>query len=156
MHWKLSRVTSIVMVVINIKTRRVSDLRKATLLIAAASFFAICISVRWMHTNYTLRALHQGPITPPVNIVIHTSLCNEGPTSNISTTSLSKPTIERRRGDYPQYHHISQMVEGPALSATNVEDAVCRFRRIKYWNHFPHTYVLEYAKHLYLLTNFCP
>ena len=121
-------------------TRRVSNLRKVTLLIAAAKFFAICITIRLMHTSNTLqKVLLHGPSTPPANIVIHPSLCKEGPTSNISTTSLSKPTIKSRRGDYPHYHHISQMVEGSALSATNTEDAVCKLRRIKYWYHFPHT-----------------
>jgi hypothetical protein len=128
------------MVAITTKARRNAVLKKVTLMIATASFFVICISVRLMQN--TLQIIRRGPTTRPntKTIIIHPSYCEEGPTSNISTTSLSSPTIERRRGDYPQYHNISQMVEGPALStATNMEHAVCKFRKIKYWHHFPHT-----------------
>lgn len=134
-----SEIKSVGMVAITVKIRRTSVHRKILLLIATASFLVICISVELLYN--TLQILRQGPTTPPINIVIHPSSCKEGVTSNISTTSLLKPTIERRRGDYPHYHHISQLVEGEGLSATNTENAICKFRTVKYWHHFPHTYV---------------
>jgi hypothetical protein len=147
------------MVAISIKIRRLSLLRHVTMLIAVASFFVVCLFARLIMFNpLPIRISRQGPTTPPVQIIIHPSFhdegpttntsmriiihpssCEEGPTNNISITSLSTPTSERRRGDYPHYHHISQIVEGPALTATNFEYAICKFRRIKYSHHFPHS-----------------
>jgi hypothetical protein len=129
------------MVAIHVKRRRVSNVRKVILLIAAVGLFVICTSIRLMYTTRQIMSQGLLLITPPVTLVIHPSSCEEGPTTNISTTLLSKPNLERRRGDFPVYHHISQLLEGPALSTTtNVdENAVCKFRWVKYWDHFPHT-----------------
>lgn len=65
------------------------------------------------------------------------SQCNE------ASTSMSKWTFTSLRAaeDYPKYHDLSDFLEGPSLSDQNVETAVCEFRRVKYWHHFPHAYV---------------
>ena len=132
-----SKMKSVSLVAITIKTRNFSFLRRVTVLLAVASFLVVCITVRLI--VHTFHIMHQGPITLPVRMSVHPSFCNEGPTTNISSTSLSISKTERRRGDYPHYHHMSQIVEGPALTAPNVEHAICKFRRIKYSHHFPHT-----------------
>ncbi len=125
------------MVVITSKTRRLSVRRYGHLPVIVASFFIICRVVSLLKN--TLGNISQASTVPPVDIVIHPSLCEEGPTTNISSTALSKATSERRRGDYTYYHHITQIVEGPGLTATDTELAICKFRKIEYWNHFPHT-----------------
>ena len=132
-----SKMKSVSMVAITIKTRNFSVLRRATILIAIASFLVVCITVRLI--IHTFHIMHQGALTPSIRINVHLSFCNEGPTTNISSTSLSISKTGRQRGDYPHYHHMSQIVEGPALTAPNVEHATCKFRRIKYSHHFPHT-----------------
>ena len=60
------------------------------------------------------------------------SHCNETITSSLETTSLTD-------SDYPQYKSLSQLLEGPGLTALDLDEAVCEFRRVRYWFHFPHT-----------------
>jgi hypothetical protein len=81
------------------------------------------------------------PYTVETKVIVHQSVCNEGPTDNITRTSLFSTEIRRRRGEYPQYHHISQILEGPAMKTRHFDKAICKFRQIKFWEHFPHTYV---------------
>ena len=118
------------------KPRKVYIHRLAAMLLVV-HLFALCSYTRSLHR--ILQMTPQEPLHPIVNIVIHPSSCEEGPTSKISTTSLSTAASIQRRGEYPYYHHISQIVEGPALTATNVSDAVCKFRNVAYRYHFPHT-----------------
>ena len=128
---------SVSMVVITSKARRFSVRRYGHLPVVVASLFIICRVVSLLMN--TIGNISQASTIRPVDIVIHPSLCEEGPTSNMSTTVLSTATSERRRGDYTYYHHITQIVEGPGLTVTDTELAICKFRQIQYWYHFPHT-----------------
>ena len=60
------------------------------------------------------------------------SRCNETTTSSFATTTLAD-------SDYPQYTSLSSLLEGPGLAALDLDEAVCEFRYVKYWGHFPHT-----------------
>jgi hypothetical protein len=81
------------------------------------------------------------PILSPSNsatftkFIIHTSQCNENVTSNWRKTSLSSI---KNWGVYAQYHQLSQIVEGPALKHGHIDNAICEFRPVRYWQHFPH------------------
>jgi hypothetical protein len=74
-------------------------------------------------------------------LVVHQSVCNEGSTSNITRTSLYSSEGQRRRGEYQQYSHLEQILEGPAMKILHFDKAICKFRQITYWEHFPHTCV---------------
>jgi hypothetical protein len=44
---------------------------------------------------------------------------------------------------FPQYSKISDFMEGLALRKPHPSAAVCEYRDIKFWRHFPHGYVLK-------------
>jgi hypothetical protein len=126
------------MVAISAKPRKIVEYRREAIINAVYLLF-VCTFFGSIHGF--LKMTPQKPPDPPVNIVIYPSVCEEGPTSNIITTSLSTAKSIQRRGEYPYYHHMSQIVEGPGLTAQYGKDAICKFRQIKYWYHFPHRYV---------------
>jgi hypothetical protein len=59
------------------------------------------------------------------------SQCEEDVTSKWIQTSLAK--------GYPQYRQLSDFLEGPALTDQENDFAICEFRYMRYWFHFPHT-----------------
>jgi hypothetical protein len=42
---------------------------------------------------------------------------------------------------FPQYYSVADFMEGPALTHPHPTAAVCKFRDITFWYHFPHAYV---------------
>ena len=125
--------------VVTVESRRGVVFRGVGLLYAAILLMFVCTSPALLSN-----ILWSAPLVaehPKDKVVVHASSCEEGPTSDIGTTSISPTTPVGRRGEYPDYHHISQMVEGPALSTNNVEKAICKIRLISNWHHWHHTYV---------------
>jgi hypothetical protein len=131
------------MVIVFPRIRRVRS-RRIGITLHACALFAICTTYRvsyWLsiEKNSNNSNSSSNRKLTSVDVVVHSSLCEEGPTSRMQKTSLFHAT--KRRGDYTQYHHISQILEGPALREHNNPDAVCKIRYLQYWDHFPHTYV---------------
>lgn len=63
--------------------------------------------------------------------IIVPSQCKEDVTSKWVHTSLPR--------EYPQYRRLSDFLEGPAFTIPHPDSAICEFRYIRYWFHFPHT-----------------
>jgi hypothetical protein len=118
------------------KPRRIAVCRLVALLYVATLLF---VSISSAILTTILWTPPREDTIPKIKVVIHPSSCEEGPTSNIYSTSLLPTTSKRRRGEYPYYHHISQIVEGPALVIDNVEKAICKIRPIQNWYHWPQT-----------------
>jgi hypothetical protein len=125
------------MVVIT-KVRRANS-RNITVALSAFVVLTVYITYRVSYLPSKENNSNHHQNSDPTKVVLHPSLCQEGPTTNMRKTSLFQ--AKKRRGDYTQYHHISQIVEGPALQDNNNKEAVCKVRSITHWFHFPHTYV---------------
>jgi hypothetical protein len=149
-----------IMVAIILKVRRatfprnkVALLDSIVILIVSVSLIALSLHMLHQSQNNNAKSNSSRVLVP----IIHTSMCDEDPTSNMSTTMLSSLSSlsgraehdeehrppRRQRGDYPRYHHISDIVEGPGIDViatahTTTDEAVCKFRTIQYWGHYPH------------------
>ena len=59
------------------------------------------------------------------------------------------PLYDRRY--FAQHERVSDFMEGPALTKPHKSAAICKFREITFWYHFPHAYVANVARECFVI-----
>jgi hypothetical protein len=107
------------------------------LAVTASSWVAMLATrpARKLRGAEELRSTETRQVRKPAAIVaaIINSQCTENLSSNWTITSL------QATDNYSQYKELSDFLEGPAMNETEWKDAVCEFRQVMFWSHFPHT-----------------
>jgi hypothetical protein len=109
--------------------------------VIASTLRSLFLSLNFIHNNDGPQRRARNTNHFLETATIYPSQCKENVTSSWIKTSL-------KDHKYQQYTQLSDLFEGPALTDPHPDSAICEFRRVQYWHHFPHAYVLILAQKL--------